>query len=112
MIYVKEGAKGKIKDRERERRSTTRSIVATTERGSEISITVRSLGNVVVYRAMKLPQLSLPLCLRSRSGSSSPLDMQPSRLASADDSLSISPPSNNNKNFETSLSLSRKSRGF
>lgn len=61
---------------------------------------------------MKLPQLSLPLCLPSRSGSSSPLDMQPSRLASADDSLSISPPSNNNKNFETSLSLSRKSRGF
>lgn len=61
---------------------------------------------------MKLPQLSLPLCLPSHSGSSSPLDMQPSRLASADDSLSISPPSNNNKNFETSLSLSRKSRGF
>lgn len=61
-----------------------RSIVATTERGSEISITARSLGNVVVYRAMKLPRLSPPHSARQAA----PLDMQPSpRPSTADDSL-------------------------
>lgn len=62
-----------------------RSIVATTERGSEISITARSLGNVVVYRAMKLPRLSPPHSARQLAA---PLDMQPSpRPSTADDSL-------------------------
>lgn len=63
-----------------------RSIVATTERGSEISITARSLGNVVVYRAMKLPRLSPPHSARQLAAA--PLDMQPSpRPSTADDSL-------------------------